>query len=45
MSNRLADPAEMIRSCAPRLLRSDEELAEYTRTIFSLTSKAKVSAA
>ena len=45
MSNRLADPAEMIRSGAPRLLRSDEELAEYTRTIFSLTSKAKVSAA
>jgi HTH-type transcriptional regulator/antitoxin HigA len=45
MSNKLADPAEMIRSGAPRLLRSDEELAEYTRTLFSLTSKAKVSAA
>jgi len=45
MSNKLADPAEMIRSGAPRLLRSDEELAEYTRTLFSLTSKAKVTAA
>jgi HTH-type transcriptional regulator/antitoxin HigA len=45
MSNKLADPAEMIRSGAPRLLRSDGELAEYTRTLFALASKAKVSTA
>jgi HTH-type transcriptional regulator/antitoxin HigA len=45
MSNKLADPAEMIRNGAPRLLRSDEELAEYTRTLFSLTSKPKPTAA
>jgi len=45
MSNKLADPAEMIRHGAPRLLRSDEELAEYTRTLFSLTSKPKATAA
>jgi HTH-type transcriptional regulator / antitoxin HigA len=44
MSRTLADPAEMIRRGAPRLLRSDEELAEYTRTLFSLTSKPKPTA-
>jgi HTH-type transcriptional regulator/antitoxin HigA len=45
MSKTLADPAEMIRRGTPRLLRSDEELAEYTRTLFSLTSKPKPTAA
>jgi HTH-type transcriptional regulator/antitoxin HigA len=45
MSTKLADPAEMIRSGAPRLLRSDEELAEYTRILFSLSSKARVNTA
>ena len=45
MTNKLADPAEMIRHGAPRLLRSDEELAEYTSTLFGLTSKPKPTAA
>jgi len=45
MSKTLADPVEMIQLGAPRLPRSEEELAEYTRTLFSLTSKAKPSAA
>jgi HTH-type transcriptional regulator/antitoxin HigA len=40
MSAVLADPAEMIRRGAPRLIRNDEELAEYTRVLFELTAKA-----
>ena len=39
MSTALANPAEMIRQGAPRLIHSDEELAEYTRTLFDLTAK------
>jgi HTH-type transcriptional regulator/antitoxin HigA len=35
----------MIRRGAPRLLRSDEELTEYSRALFSLTSKPKPTAA
>ena len=34
MSTVLANPTEMIRQVAPRLIHSDEELAEYTRTLF-----------
>lgn len=45
MSKTLADSAEMIRSGAPRFLRSDEELAEYTRVLFALTSKPRPTAA
>ena len=45
MSQTLADPAEMIRRGAPRHLRSDEELTEYSRALFSLTSKPKPTAA
>jgi len=30
----------MIRRGAPRLIRNDEELAEYTRVLFELTAKA-----
>jgi HTH-type transcriptional regulator/antitoxin HigA len=45
MSKILTDPAEMIRQGAPRLIRSDEELAEYSRTLFSLTAKPKPTAA
>jgi HTH-type transcriptional regulator/antitoxin HigA len=45
MSKTLTDPADMIRRGAPRLIHSDEELAEYTRTLFSLTSKSKPTAA
>jgi len=39
MSTALANPAEMIRQGASRLIHSDEELAEYTRTLFDLTAK------
>ncbi len=39
MSAALAKPAEMIRLGAPRLIHSDEELAEYTRELFELTAK------
>lgn len=41
MSAALAKPAEMIRLGAPRLIHSDEELAEYTRELFELTAKAE----
>ncbi len=41
MSTALANPAEMIRLGAPHLIHSDEELAEYTETLFNLTSKEK----
>lgn len=40
MSTVLANPTEMIRQGAPRLIHSDEELAEYTRTLFELTAKS-----
>jgi HTH-type transcriptional regulator/antitoxin HigA len=40
MSTVLANPTEMIRQGAPRLIHSDEELEEYTRTLFELTAKA-----
>ena len=39
MSTALANPAEMIRRGAPRLIHSDEELAEYTKALFNLTVK------
>jgi HTH-type transcriptional regulator/antitoxin HigA len=45
MNTALADPAEMIRRGAPRLIRNDRELEEYTRVLFGLTSKAKRSRA
>jgi HTH-type transcriptional regulator/antitoxin HigA len=41
MSKTLADPVEMIRGGAPRLIRSDDELAEYTRALFALTARPK----
>jgi HTH-type transcriptional regulator/antitoxin HigA len=34
----------MIRQGAPRLIHSDEELAEYTRTLFELTAKPDLTA-
>jgi HTH-type transcriptional regulator/antitoxin HigA len=40
MSTALANPTEMIRRGAPRLIHSDEELAEYTDALFALTAKA-----
>lgn len=45
MSTVLANPADMIRRGAPRLIRNDQELEEYTRVLFGLTSKAKRSRA
>jgi HTH-type transcriptional regulator/antitoxin HigA len=45
MSMTLADPVEMIRRGAPRLIRSREEFAEYTRALLSLTAKPKPTAA
>jgi HTH-type transcriptional regulator/antitoxin HigA len=39
MSTALANPAEMIRRGAPRLVHNDRELAEYTRVLFELTSR------
>jgi len=41
MSAALANPTEMIRQGAPRLIHSDEELAEYTQVLFELTAKAE----
>jgi HTH-type transcriptional regulator / antitoxin HigA len=40
MSATLANPAEMIRQEAPHLIHSDEQLAEYTRTLFKLRAKS-----
>ncbi len=40
MSATLANPVEMMRQGAPRLIRSDEELATYTDALFALTAKA-----
>jgi len=40
MSTTLADPTEMIRRGAPRLIHSDEELAVYTQALFELTAKS-----
>ena len=39
MSATLANPAEMIRLGAPRLIHSDEELKAYTEALFELTAK------
>ncbi|MBB5059183.1 HTH-type transcriptional regulator/antitoxin HigA [Granulicella aggregans] len=41
MSTALANPTEMIRAGAPRLIHTDEELAEYTEALFGLTAKAE----
>jgi HTH-type transcriptional regulator/antitoxin HigA len=39
VSTTLANPTEMIRQGAPRLIHSDEELEEYTQALFTLTAK------
>ena len=39
MSTSLANPTEMIRRGAPRVIHNDEELAEYTEALFELTAK------
>ena len=38
MSTLLANPAEMIALGAPRVIHTDEELAEYTEVLFHLTA-------
>jgi HTH-type transcriptional regulator/antitoxin HigA len=40
MSTVLANPAEMIRRGAPRLIHSEAELADYTQALFDLTANA-----
>lgn len=35
----LADPVEMVAAGAPRIIRNDDELAEYTEALFRLTAK------
>lgn len=37
--SKLADPAAMVRQGAPRIIRSDAELREYTEALFQLTAK------
>lgn len=39
MTTALANPAEMIRRGAPRLIHSDAELEEYSGALFGLTAK------
>jgi len=39
MSTALANPAEMIRQGAPRLIHNEDELAQYTQALFELTAK------
>lgn len=41
MTTALANPVEMIRRGAPRLIRNDGELAEYTKALFALTAKSR----
>jgi HTH-type transcriptional regulator/antitoxin HigA len=43
MSAALANPVEMIHLGAPRLIHTDEELAEYTKALFDLTAKTEAS--
>ncbi len=45
MSTALANPTEMIRRGAPRLIHSDEELAKYTEELFKLTAKSRPTSA
>lgn len=41
----LADPVVMVQQGAPRLIRDDEELREYTEALFQLTAKDEPTAA
>jgi HTH-type transcriptional regulator/antitoxin HigA len=41
MSTVLANPVDMIRQGAPHVIHSDEELAEYTASLFDLTAKSE----
>jgi HTH-type transcriptional regulator/antitoxin HigA len=42
MSRTLANPTEMIRLGAPRLIHSDEDLAAYTEALFELTANVNL---
>ncbi len=44
MTATFADPVEMIRRGAPRLIHSEKQLAEYTDALFALTAKASPTA-
>jgi HTH-type transcriptional regulator / antitoxin HigA len=39
MSSGLANPVEMIRRGAPRIIRNEEELEQYTEALLELTSR------
>ena len=41
----LADPTEMMEMGAPRCIRTDEELAQYTSALFTLTAKKETTPA
>lgn len=43
--SKLADPVEMVKLGAPRVIRTDAELQQYTDALFRLTAKAKPSRA
>lgn len=45
MNITLANPTEMIRRGAPRVIHSEEQLEEYTRALFQLTAKRKLTSA
>jgi len=45
MSTALQNPTEMIRRGAPRLIHNDKELAEYTKALFALTAKPRLTLA
>jgi HTH-type transcriptional regulator/antitoxin HigA len=41
MATKQANPTEKVRAGAPRLIHTDEELAEYTEALFGLTAKSE----
>lgn len=43
--SKLADPVEMVKRGAPRVIRNEAELKEYTDALFHLTAKSKPSRA
>ena len=45
MATVLANPAKMIERGAPHLIRSEEQLAAYTRALYQLTSESRPTAA
>ena len=45
MATVLANPARMIERGAPHLIRSDEQLAAYTKALYRLTSESRPTAA